>query len=184
MNENPKRGRGRPPKLRKCAICGSLKPRTAFSTSTSLNCRDCGRSNASVEPVGGPPPSGDLSNMDDVARIFGTLGKTGTPLMDHFVEMASLATVTEQIKKLAPMAPRCECCFESRHVRRDSYGGIAIVCARCEHQVLATGTCHLHHSRTYYQELLQPAAVPTPPEIEALFVASTGPRAELSAFDD
>lgn len=116
--------------------------------------------------------------------MFGRLGKYRDTLLGHFSEMASTAAVTEQIKKLVPPMPRCECCFEARHVKRDGYGGIAIVCARCEHQVLATGTCHLHHGRVWYQELLKPAAVPTPPEIEALFAPSVGPRVPLAEFED
>jgi hypothetical protein len=183
MDVAGKRGRGRPPKLRKCVVCGQMKRRIDFSNATQLNCRACGRNGASVNPVGVPPPSGDLSNMGQPERIF-DLGARGPALLGHFSEMASTPAVTEQIKKLVPALPRCECCFESRHVRRDSYGGIAIVCARCEHQILATGTCHLHHGRTYYAELLKPAAVPSPPEVEALFAPSVGPRAPLSEFED
>ncbi len=86
------------------------------------------------------------------------------------METVRLAAVSEAMKELFVAPPRCECCYESRHVMRDGYGGVAVVCARCEYQVRATGCCRLHNSRMYYSELAQGTdAVPTPPDIEALF---------------
>lgn len=92
------------------------------------------------------------------------------------------------LAKIAPPLLRCQCCWEMRHVARDTYGGVATLCARCDYQVRATGCCHLHNGPTFYSELYKPQAVPSPFEIEALFYVKESERpkydpAELADAD-
>ena len=178
--------RGRPPKLRQCVSCGQMKPRMAFSTATSLACKDCGKNGPSVVPVGPDVPSIILSNTEHTEPLDVALpGKHWKQISEHFMDNATLSVATSQIRKLVPMA-RCQCCYEIRQVGRDSYGGVAIVCRRCDYQICATGRCWLHsaHPHLWYSELARPEAVPTPPEIEALFdTHSNSAHVELPSAD-
>jgi hypothetical protein len=161
-----RRGRGRPPKLRQCVTCTAMKPSRAFPTSTATECRDCRRGDAGTDPVVVGSLDFDRSAEGQNGDIFSTLGGISEDMRDRFKEAAGLAATNAKIAALVPPIPHCECCYEHRHVGRDTYGGVMTVCARCDYQLRATGQCHLHHSRLVYPELAQPAAVPTPLEIE------------------
>lgn len=100
------------------------------------------------------------------------------PLLDTI----KLVAMTEALKGTFQAMPRCECCYEYRHVVRDGYGGVAMLCLRCDYQVRAAGCCALHHSRMYYPELANEhearggGVVVTPIEIERLYVIAESTR--------
>jgi hypothetical protein len=101
--------------------------------------------------------------------------------------MVTLNATTAALGKLVfdlKLPSHCECCYEHRHVNRDSYGGVAMLCARCDFQVRATGQCHLHRSRVFYPELARPEAVPTPPDVEALFHTKAEPKYDVNELAD
>lgn len=166
--EKPRRGR--PPKVKICARCAQSKKRSEYNSATDDTCTSCKREISAGNP-------------------FGPRSPAGPGFQAALVESVQLAAVTEAISTLFATPPRCECCYEHRHVARDTYGGVALVCKRCEYQIRATGACHLHNSRLFYPELATSVtAVPSPPEIEALFAEPVPARpqydpAELAEVD-
>lgn len=185
-----KRGRGRPPKLKRCARCAQEKRRRDYDNGRDDVCSFCKHE---IRSAGGPRgvQGVDLANtgQDGVPSYVPMKPAVREPIM----EAIKLDAMTEALSAVFKPMPRCECCYEYRHVARDSYGGSAVACARCSYQICATGACHLHHSRVYYPELaaehetrmkaLHPVwtgalAVPSPPEVEQLFYVpeSTAPK--------
>ncbi len=169
---------GRPPKLRTCARCGLDKPRRGYNSATADVCNDCKRD---VREQGGPRgvTGADLSSVGqyDAQGVLRGLPhiaveqKVSEPVFDALRLDAMTSAVMASFKPLA----RCQCCWEYRHVGPDRYGGATTVCARCDYQIRAVGACHLHHGPVVYPELAEgkaAVAVPSPPEVEALFVVT------------
>jgi hypothetical protein len=182
--------RGRPPITKACGRCHQLKPRRGFSSASADVCTACRRE---IRANGGPAGV----QMADLA-FTGFSGAPTDPYLpmerkikEPITDAIGFDVVQTAIAKaplLNPLA-RCQCCWETRHVGLDAYGGTATVCARCNYQVCAVGCCHLHHGPVLYPELAEgKAAVPvvSPPEVEALFIVpeSTTPKYDTAELAD
>lgn len=163
----PLRKPGRPPILTQCVRCQQPRPRRDYVGTSSGVCKGCRR-----EIRDGKAPS----SAPDGDRAY--TGQSA-PVKPEIVEAIALSAVNASVVRFVfdlKLPTRCECCWETRHVARDGYGGVATLCARCAYQVCATGACHLHHSRVFYPELAAEhvargasGPVPSPPEVEVLF---------------
>lgn len=173
--------RGRPKILKRCLACNEQRGRREFGDAVSDVCIACRRDKRVTEGTSVAFASCRLNtdNVDHLgaAEIEAAL-KVPIAIREPIMASLKLDATKHVLGSMVGQAVRCECCWETRHVRIDGYGGIATLCLRCEHQVLATGCCHLHHSRTFYPELFQPTAADTPLEIEALFFMPPPKRKE------
>lgn len=172
------RKRGRPAVLRQCASCQQNKPSMAYRTPRHDVCIAC-QSGVRPSTQADPGLRSDRAYMDHV--------RAQAPIPLHAPIQAVMTDVIlmEATKKflttvVAPLQ-RCECCWETRHVRVEQYGGAFSLCARCEFQVQARGCCRLHNGRMLYPELAEgkpmtPADEPL--ELMTMF-ATTAPKREL-----
>lgn len=157
------RKRGRPPVLRQCASCGQDKPSMAFKGPTYDVCLAC----MSGVRASGDPTLATRSNRSYMDEI-----RAQNPIPVHQPIQAVMTDVIlmEATKKflttIVEPLQRCECCWETRHVRRDSYAAAHVLCARCELQVKERGCCRLHNSCMLYAELAE--GKPTTPADEPL----------------
>lgn len=181
MPDTPRKP-GRPPILTDCLRCTLPKPRRDYVGTSSGICKECRRE---LRTSGAPVT---------VKITAEQIPKEVPPeLRTAIAEGIGLKLANEGVTKLTfdlHLPPRCQCCFEHRHVARDTYGGVATVCARCDYQLRATGACHLHHSRVYYPELAAEYAArggsgpaPTPIEVEGLFIVPESTRPKFDAAE-
>lgn len=171
------RGPGRPPKLQACLKCKHELPQRSFVGSKSGICVTCRRE---IRNETGRPATQD--------PVFAAEGQYARPMkaethdsVTDIVRLQAVGASMAQLLATVGLPERCECCWETRHVRRDGYGGVALVCRRCEFQIVQVGCCHLHPGgRVFYPELGEgrpTTPVEEPMEITLLFaVAPSAPR--------
>lgn len=124
------------------------------------------------------PETARRNDLPPEAKIYPQV-----PVHTHGVilDVISMEAITKRLTSIVEPVQRCECCWETRHVRRDAYAATMWLCARCELQITRRGCCRLHNSRVVYPELMegQPLApVDEPLEVTMMF-ADTSVRKEL-----
>lgn len=191
MSLPPARRPGRPPILTACVRCSEPRPRRDYVGTSSGVCKACRRE------IRGEPAS---STVLDANRAYtDQIYVPPKPLAPELKEVLAFGLVNHGVSKLMfdlKLPLRCECCWETRHVKRDGYGGVAVLCARCDYHVCSVGACSLHLNggmnvkpRVYYPELAAEHAargggpVTTPIEIERLFYVPESQRPKHDPAD-
>lgn len=151
-SDKPKRGPGRPPKLKECPACHELRKTVDFGSSRL--CRAC-------RAIGAPDPA----YVPPERRFEVPSATRGEELLSESTGFISMQRVIAQV--CAGFA-RCACCLTAEHVRQI---GDRHFCALCAVTVETCGRCVEHHSVVFFEELVGGPEPYVPPDVRALFDA-------------